>query len=179
MRPLVGLRNLVSRLKQVVFPAPFGPISAWMVPRATQRFTSRTATKPANSLVRPSVSRTMSLAIENAPNSAAAPLCRKLSGKGPGAGRHGAGRPLQVTKAVRAPVLRATALGGAARPQQHKHGGGEVQDEAKHQRRRVTARGFAHEADQTRTQRADHAADAGREAQHRAESGRREFAMND
>ena len=26
MRPRVGLRNLVSRLKQVVLPAPFGPI---------------------------------------------------------------------------------------------------------------------------------------------------------
>src|ERR1051326_8055380 len=66
MRPSVGLRNLVSRLKQVVLPAPFGPINAWIVPRLTRRFTSRTATKPANSLVRPSVSRTMSLAIERA-----------------------------------------------------------------------------------------------------------------
>ena len=28
IRPLVGLRNLVSRLKQVVLPAPFGPINA-------------------------------------------------------------------------------------------------------------------------------------------------------
>jgi hypothetical protein len=33
----VGVRNLVSRLKQVVLPAPFGPISAWMVPRAFSR----------------------------------------------------------------------------------------------------------------------------------------------
>jgi hypothetical protein len=29
----VGVRNLVSRLKQVVLPAPLGPISAWMPPR--------------------------------------------------------------------------------------------------------------------------------------------------
>src|SRR6266571_3902342 len=85
MRPWVGLRNLVSRLKQVVLPAPFGPINAWIVPRSTRRLTSRTATKPANSLVRPSVSRTMSLAIERA-NSPLARLCRKLCGKGPGAG---------------------------------------------------------------------------------------------
>src|SRR6266566_2027921 len=85
MRPCVGLRNLVSRLKQVVLPAPLGPINAWIVPRSTRRLTSRTATKPANSLVRPSVSRTMSLAIERA-NSPAARLCRKLCGKGPGAG---------------------------------------------------------------------------------------------
>src|SRR6266571_974273 len=85
MRPCVGLRNLVKRLKQVVLPAPFGPINAWIVPRSTRRLTSRTATKPANSLVRPSVSRTMSLAIERA-NSPLARLCRKLCGKGPGAG---------------------------------------------------------------------------------------------
>ena len=45
--------NCVSRLKQVVLPAPFGPISAWMLPRRTFRDTSWTATKPLNSLVRP------------------------------------------------------------------------------------------------------------------------------
>src|SRR2546423_1202120 len=61
MRPRVGWRNLVSRLKQVVLPAPFGPISAWIVPRATRKATPFTATKPANSLVRSSVSRMMSL----------------------------------------------------------------------------------------------------------------------
>src|SRR4051794_13717095 len=57
MRPRVGCRNLVSRLKQVVLPAPFGPISACTVPRSTRRLTPLTATKPANSLVSPSVSR--------------------------------------------------------------------------------------------------------------------------
>src|SRR5215510_2735356 len=57
MRPRVGWRNLVSRLKQVVLPAPFGPISAWMVPRATRSETPLTAVKPAKSLVRSSVSR--------------------------------------------------------------------------------------------------------------------------
>ena len=30
--PAVGCRNLVSRLKTVVLPAPFGPISAWIWP---------------------------------------------------------------------------------------------------------------------------------------------------
>ena len=35
----VGCRNFVSRLKQVVLPAPFGPISAWIVPRRTFRST--------------------------------------------------------------------------------------------------------------------------------------------
>src|ERR1700722_204616 len=65
MRPRVGCRNLVSRLKQVVLPAPFGPISAWMVPRATRSATPRTATKPANSLVRSSVSRIASVLADN------------------------------------------------------------------------------------------------------------------
>ena len=40
MRPRVGFRNLLSRLKQVVLPAPFGPIMAWMLPRATRRLTA-------------------------------------------------------------------------------------------------------------------------------------------
>ena len=67
MRPRVGLRNLVSRLKQVVLPAPFGPIKAWMVPRLTRRLTPLTATKPANSLVRSSVSRIISSLITQRP----------------------------------------------------------------------------------------------------------------
>jgi hypothetical protein len=48
---------LVSRLNVVVLPAPFGPMSAWIAPRRTWRFTPSTATKPLNSLVRPRVSR--------------------------------------------------------------------------------------------------------------------------
>src|SRR5215216_7922201 len=63
MRPRVGLRNLVRRLKHVVLPAPFGPIRAWMVPRLTLRLTSLTATKPRNSLVSPCVSRMTSSAM--------------------------------------------------------------------------------------------------------------------
>src|SRR5664280_2251371 len=55
--PDVGTRNLVSRLKHVVLPAPFGPISAWIVPRRTRRFTLSTATKPLNSFVNSFVSR--------------------------------------------------------------------------------------------------------------------------
>src|SRR4029079_3115575 len=61
MLPRVGCRNLVSRLKQVVLPAPLGPISAWMVPRSIRRLTPLTATKPAKSFVRSSVSRMNSL----------------------------------------------------------------------------------------------------------------------
>src|SRR3954467_9335282 len=57
MVPDVAGRKRVKRLKQVVFPAPFGPINAWMVPRFTWRFTLLTATKPRNSLLSPRVSR--------------------------------------------------------------------------------------------------------------------------
>src|SRR5579864_5029193 len=64
MVPLVGVRNLVRRLKQVVLPAPFGPISAWMVPRLTERSTPLTAKKPLNSLVSPDVCKIKSSAIE-------------------------------------------------------------------------------------------------------------------
>src|ERR1700722_17282871 len=58
--PLVGGRNAVSRLKQVVLPAPFGPINAWIWPVLTRKVTLSTATKPLNSRVRPSVSRMVS-----------------------------------------------------------------------------------------------------------------------
>jgi hypothetical protein len=57
MVPAEGVRNLVRRLKQVVLPAPFGPISAWILPARTVRLTFFTATNPRNSLVRPWVSR--------------------------------------------------------------------------------------------------------------------------
>ena len=55
--PAVGARKLVNRLKQVVLPAPFGPIRAWMSPRRTRRDTPRTAVNPLNSLVSPRLSR--------------------------------------------------------------------------------------------------------------------------
>jgi hypothetical protein len=57
MVPADGVRNLVSRLKQVVLPAPFGPINAWIVPARTVRHTFFTATNPRKSFVRPCVSR--------------------------------------------------------------------------------------------------------------------------
>src|SRR5688572_30055941 len=60
MDPRVGCRNLVRRLKQVVLPAPFGPISAWMLPRFTARSTPFTAKKPPNSLVSPDAARMIS-----------------------------------------------------------------------------------------------------------------------
>ncbi|MCY1520301.1 hypothetical protein D9M68_550760 [compost metagenome] len=59
--PAVGSRNLVSRLKQVVLPAPLGPMSAWIEPRFTERSTLLTAVNPLNSLVSWRVSRMTSL----------------------------------------------------------------------------------------------------------------------
>src|SRR5438445_2098166 len=63
MRPRVGVRKWVNKLKQVVCPAPLGPMSAWIVPRRTRSRTSFTATNPRNSFVSPSVSRMTSPAI--------------------------------------------------------------------------------------------------------------------
>src|SRR5689334_19370782 len=57
MLPEVAGKKPVRRLKQVVLPAPLGPISAWMVPRRTRKSTPLTATKPRNSFDRPRVSR--------------------------------------------------------------------------------------------------------------------------
>src|SRR5438105_4887805 len=62
MVPALAGKKRVSRLKQVVLPAPLGPISAWMVPRKTRRSTRLTATNPRNSLERPRVSRITSAA---------------------------------------------------------------------------------------------------------------------
>src|SRR5271170_2291927 len=45
MRPDVGRMNLVSMLKQVVLPAPLGPINAWIEPRRTRKSTPETARK--------------------------------------------------------------------------------------------------------------------------------------
>src|SRR5471030_1728197 len=55
--PELGTRNLLSKLKQVVLPAPLGPIKAWMAPRRTLRSTPETAAKPPNDLPRPAVDR--------------------------------------------------------------------------------------------------------------------------
>ena len=58
--PLLGSKNFVSRLKQVVFPAPFGPMRAWIAPRATLRFTSLTAENPLKDFPSPIVSSIVS-----------------------------------------------------------------------------------------------------------------------
>src|SRR4030095_1000881 len=66
VRPRVGARKWVRRLKQVVLPAPLGPMRAWIAPRRTRSRTLFTARNPRNSLVRSSVSRMTSSAISGA-----------------------------------------------------------------------------------------------------------------
>ena len=44
----VGLSKPVIRLKNVVLPAPLGPISAVMMPRWTSRWSTSTAVMPPN-----------------------------------------------------------------------------------------------------------------------------------
>src|SRR6056300_1785712 len=44
--PVSGLSKFVSRLKKVVFPAPFGPMSAVITPRCTSRWSTSTAVSP-------------------------------------------------------------------------------------------------------------------------------------
>jgi hypothetical protein len=47
-RPVSGRSKPVSRLKNVVLPAPLGPMSAVMRPRWTCTFSTSTATRPPN-----------------------------------------------------------------------------------------------------------------------------------
>src|SRR3954468_13925025 len=54
-RPFVGLYTPVSMLKNVVLPAPFGPMSETIALAGTLNSTSSTATRPPNSLRRNSV----------------------------------------------------------------------------------------------------------------------------
>jgi hypothetical protein len=42
----------VTQLKTVVLPAPFGPMSAVMSPRPTEKLKALTATRPPNRMVR-------------------------------------------------------------------------------------------------------------------------------
>ena len=55
--PSLGLSKPVSRLKNVVFPAPFGPMSAVIAPRWTSRCSTWTATRPPKRRVTPSATR--------------------------------------------------------------------------------------------------------------------------
>src|SRR2546428_259202 len=48
--PASGRRSPVTRLKNVVLPAPFGPMIAAIWPRATPSVTPATAWKPSNAL---------------------------------------------------------------------------------------------------------------------------------
>jgi hypothetical protein len=46
--PVSGRSKPVSRLKNVVLPAPFGPISAVILPRSISKCSTSTARRPPN-----------------------------------------------------------------------------------------------------------------------------------
>src|SRR5690349_23815243 len=50
MRPASGLSSPEIRLRRVVFPAPFGPMTAWNSPGPTSIVTSSVTTRPPNFL---------------------------------------------------------------------------------------------------------------------------------
>ena len=56
MRPLSGRLRPVTALKNVVLPAPLGPISPMMAPRGTTRSTSLSAITPPNFFTTPRTS---------------------------------------------------------------------------------------------------------------------------
>ena len=55
--PELGLSKPVSRLKNVVLPAPLGPMSAVMAPRSTSKWSTSTAVRPPKRRVMPSATR--------------------------------------------------------------------------------------------------------------------------
>src|SRR5262245_47102831 len=57
IEPRVGRRKPLSKLKQVVLPAPLGPIKPTISPLSTVRSTLLTAASPPKSRVSPRVSR--------------------------------------------------------------------------------------------------------------------------
>src|SRR5437879_3043985 len=61
IRPALGARSPDSRFKNVVLPAPFGPITACTPPARKARLTPSTAVNPPNRRYNASVCRMMSL----------------------------------------------------------------------------------------------------------------------
>ena len=58
MRPEVGRSTPVTQLKNVLLPAPFGPMMARISPRRISRLTLLSAVSPPKRMVRPSVRST-------------------------------------------------------------------------------------------------------------------------
>src|SRR5208282_1438905 len=61
MSPALGAWMPVTRLTNVVLPAPLGPISPRISPRSSRIETSSLATRPPKRLVRPRVSRSLAM----------------------------------------------------------------------------------------------------------------------
>ena len=64
MRPEVGRSTPVRQLKNVLLPAPLGPMTARISPRCTSKLTLLSAVRPPKRMVRPSV---RSMAAEASP----------------------------------------------------------------------------------------------------------------
>src|ERR1700730_2162483 len=91
MRPALGRRTPVRQLKNVLLPAPFGPMTARISPRRTAKSMPRSASRPPKRMVRPSVARMIAGASSRpAPAGASAPE-EAATGTG-GLGRQLAGR---------------------------------------------------------------------------------------
>src|SRR6266545_654449 len=98
--PCVGLCTPVSSRKRVVLPAPFGPMIEWMLPSATSRSTSLTASNVPNRFVSARVERIVS-----------------------------ATRNVSSSRAGDVPPRGAQDAGEAARPQQHDREQDDAEDE--------------------------------------------------
>src|SRR5258708_35326226 len=66
MSPLVGLKSPERRFTSVDFPAPFGPMTAWISPTTSSSDTSLTAARPPKRFDRVAV-RSATLAIAASP----------------------------------------------------------------------------------------------------------------
>src|SRR5262249_2713330 len=73
IRPEVGRSTPVTQLKNVLLPAPLGPMIARTCPRGTEMLTALTAVSPPKRIVRPSVRRIADAAAPR-PLSTGAPL---------------------------------------------------------------------------------------------------------
>src|SRR4029453_3725993 len=94
--PASGLRCPVTRLKNVVLPAPLGPMIAAIVPRSTRRLTPPTARNPPKLLRTPRTPRTPR---------PRPPAGRRPGGPGRPAGEHEQQQDENATERER-PVLR-------------------------------------------------------------------------
>src|SRR3990172_3000849 len=97
MVPEEGLKSPLIRLNRVVFPAPFGPISAAISPSATAKFTSWSTRRPPKFLLTPVPSSSGRVPTGPPPLTNKDPLFeRRLCRRHPGGGSEGGRAPLRA-----------------------------------------------------------------------------------